>query len=162
MRDKVLKIESLIKIRVQEIIKNDGWERKNYFGIQELRLNPVLLNDNQIYIELIWDNVCLGKWRVAEQTIPQLPVIRLKDGSIRNRSPTMVFYVLGSDGRKYRYLYFRSLPNSRFLVGARADLQARYASSCMSRKQRQENPGRRKPLLGKNAFSSHGTSPRQT
>src|SRR3974377_1194919 len=113
MRDKVLKLESLTKIRVQEIMNNDGWERKNYFGIRELQLNPVLSHD-QMYIELIRDDACLGRWRVGEQIIPQLPIIRLPDGSIRRRSPMMAFMVEGRDGRRYRFLYFRSLPNNQF------------------------------------------------
>jgi hypothetical protein len=155
MRDNVLKIESLIKIRVQEILNNDGWERRNYFGIKELKLSPVPNND-KLYIELIHDGICFRKWRVAEQTVPQLPVIALKPDEdhpedepprIKRRSPMLAFFVIGANGRKHRYLYFWLLPHQQqFLIGTRSELNARYASSCMSRKQRQQNPNRRKPI----------------
>ena len=112
----------------------------SFFGIGELQLKPVVMNRDQIYIELIRDRECCRRWKVGEQTIPQLPVIRLRDGTIRRRSPALVFYVFGEDGKRYRYLYFRLLPNSQFLVATRTDMQARYASNCRSRKQRMQTP----------------------
>jgi hypothetical protein len=131
MRDKVLKLNSLLKIRVQDIMNNDGWEKKDFF-----QLKPVIINNEQIFIELLRDNICLGRWKVVEKNITQASMIHLSDGGIKRRLPMMVFYVVGGDGKKYRYLYFRTLPNQQFLVATRYDHKARYASNCRSRNQR--------------------------
>jgi hypothetical protein len=141
-KPKVLKLNSpdLIKIRVQEIINNDGWEKKNFFGIGELQLRPVVTNNNQeIYIELVRDNEICRRWKVGERTIGQLPIIHLPDGTIRRRSPPLQFFVYGRDGKRYRYLYFRLLNDQSFDVATRTDMAARYATNCRSRKQRKKS-----------------------
>jgi hypothetical protein len=140
-RDKVLKIESLAKIRIQQVMNDDGWEK--YFNNQKIILNPVLINE-QTFLELIWNNMCLGRFRVVEHTIGQLPYIKEKkknehgeeEETFRPRSPMLLFCVLGADGKRYRALYFQALPDGRFLIGTRTDLHARYTAWCLSRKQR--------------------------
>jgi hypothetical protein len=162
-REPVLKIETLRKIPIQKIINEDGWEK--YYNNKKLILNPVL-EDEQIFLELIWDNVCLGRFKLEEHTVGQLPYIKQKDGTIRRRSPMLVFCVVGSDNKRYRFLYFRSFPDGRFVIGTRHDLGARYSVDCMSRKQR-NSPERiamrlqrekryerklRRRMFGKNGF----------
>jgi hypothetical protein len=137
-KPKVLTLENnnLIKIRCQDIVYKDGFVKTNWFGIGRLELKPITLPSGQAYIELFRDNVFLGKWRLFEQYIPGLPRIRLKDGTSKPCSPPIIYYVYGSDGNRYRWLYFRSLGNGQFHIGTRKDIGARWETTVMSRKQR--------------------------
>jgi hypothetical protein len=132
-REPVFKIETLTKIGIQRIMNDDGFEK--LYNNKKLILNPILINE-QIFLELIWNNTCLHRFKIVEHTIGQLPVIEQEDGTIRRRSPMLVFCVLGSNGKRYRFLHFQSLPDGRFRIGTRRDLGARYSVDCMSRKQR--------------------------
>jgi hypothetical protein len=139
-KPKVLTLENnnLIKIRVnQDIVYKDGWEKKNWLGINLLELKPITLPSGQAYIELFRDNVFLGKWRLFEQYIPGLPRIKLEDGSTKPCSPPIIYYAIGSDGLKYRWLYFRSFGNGQFHIGTRKDIGARWQTTTMSKKKRQ-------------------------
>ena len=137
-KQKVLTLEDgkLIKIRVQSILNDDGFLKTNWFGIKRFELRP-----NDEYIELLRDHEPLGAWKLSALDIPQLPpLLNKEDGSFqRNRSPAMAFMVHGSDGRRFRYLYFRALSDGRFHIGTRTDIGIRYMSNCLSRRQRKEN-----------------------
>jgi hypothetical protein len=143
--DKVLKPANLIRIRVQQIINEDGFYKENWKGFRRFELAPVKLSNGSPFIQLrINGMTCPGGWNIAEQEIKgHLPYI--KDGidpetgelKIRRRTPMMVFYAIGvTDRRKYRYLYLLQGPNGN-LVGTRGDLQAKHITSWyMSKKQR--------------------------
>jgi hypothetical protein len=130
----VLKIETLTKIGIQRIMNDDGFEK--YYNNHKIILNPVLIKD-QTFLELICNNVCLKRFKIEEYIPGQLPYIKQKDGTIRRRSPMLVFCVVGSDNkRRYRFLYFQRLDADHFRMGTRHELGARYSVDCMSRKQR--------------------------
>jgi hypothetical protein len=142
--DSVLKPSNLIRFRVQQIINEDGFYKENWRGFRRFELAPIQLPNGGIFIQLRIDGrSCPGGWNVAEQDIcGQLPVIKLEDengkptGLIKRVSPMMVFYVIGiTDRKKYRYLYLLQTPNGS-LIGTRRDLNAKYLSWCMSKKQR--------------------------
>jgi hypothetical protein len=136
-REPVLKIESLRKIPIQKIINDDGFEK--LYNNHKIILNPVLIH-NQTFLELICNDRCLKRFRIEEHTVGQLPYIREKNAAgeetIRRRSPMLVSCVVGSNNRRYRYLYFQGLDADHFRLGTRHDLGARYSVDCMSRKQR--------------------------
>jgi hypothetical protein len=143
MRNKVLKLSSLRRIRVYDIIANDGYEQR--FIKEKVIFNPVRSsnnNDNTIYIELSRDDEVVDSWEVIEQELPPLlPMIRDKDDKtiVKHCSPMMFFFVKGkTDGKPYRYLYSKPVGNNDFIVGTRTDLGARYDSNCRSKRQRQE------------------------
>jgi hypothetical protein len=135
-KDRVLKPANLIKIRIMDIMNHDGWDRENWRGVGRIELKPIALPDGSIRIQQFSNGVLRGGWNVVEQTIPQLPIIRLRNGTIKRRSPAIVFYVIGSNGKKYRFLYFWALPNgTQHIVGTRNDIGAKYLSKCLSHKQ---------------------------
>jgi hypothetical protein len=143
--DNVLKPQNLIRFRVQQIINEDGFYKDNWRGFRRFELAPIELPNGTAFIQLrINGMTCPGGWNIAEQDIhAQLPVIKLKDedgnltGQIKRVSPMMVFYAIGlTDRKKYRYLYLLKQPNGNILVGTRRDLNAKYISRCMSKKQR--------------------------
>jgi hypothetical protein len=142
-KQKVLTLNdfSLIKIRVFDIVNDDGWIKHNWFGIRRIELRPIELPNAQIGIELLRDGERLGMWRVYEQKIGQLPAfLNEEDGTFAaNRSPPSIYYVYGSDNKRYRWLYYRPLPHGQFILGTRKDIGARWASRCMSKKERKEN-----------------------
>jgi hypothetical protein len=94
MKPKVLTTgdPSLVRFRVQDIVYKDGIEKENWHGIRKLDFK--LIKDNSThddFIELLRDENSLGKWRLFEQAIPQLPPLPNKDGTFRaNRSPPLV------------------------------------------------------------------------
>jgi len=139
MKNPVVKLTdpSLVKLFVQRIVYDDGFERVNWCGIGRIELRPT-----HDAIELYRDRQFLGKWRLVEQPIAQLPPLRNDDGSFKaNRSPPSAFYVIGADGRRYRHLYFQQLPNQQFMIGTRTDLglKWRYQYNARSKKQRRES-----------------------
>jgi hypothetical protein len=86
-------------------------------------------------------------WLVGEQdTHGHLPIIKIKDkpgypkDRIKRRSPMMVFFVIGSDNKKYRHLYLQYFPDHSFKVGTRTELKVRYQSTCRSQWQRTKSP----------------------
>src|SRR6516225_6882330 len=138
---KILKLNdpSLVKLFVQRIVYDDGFERHNWRGINHIELRPT--KDNKL--ELWRDGQLLGGWPLVEEPIAQLPPLRNSDGSFKaNRSPPSAHYVIGKDGRRYRHLYFQQLPNAQFTIGTRTDLglKFRYPNNCLSRKDRVETP----------------------
>jgi hypothetical protein len=149
----VLKVNELIKIRIQELVNNDGWTAPRCDGFGRIELRPIQLGNGQEFIQLTVDgeriqNDPAGRWRgwwrlVEQENVGQLTPIRLErihenSPVIRRVSPMMHFFVIGNDGKKTRFLYFYRIPNSnnQFIIGTRRDLNARYASTCRSRYQR--------------------------
>jgi hypothetical protein len=129
---------SLVKLFVQRIVYDDGFERHNWRGIAHLELKPT----NE-WLELYRDGEFKGKWRLVEEPIAQLPPLRTKDGSFKaNRSPPAAHYVIGRDGHRYRHLYFRQLPDQQFIIATRTDLglKFRYPANNLSKKERTESP----------------------
>lgn len=127
---------NLIRIRVQDVVNDDGFLKTNWFGIKRFELKPTGES-----IELLRDHEHLGAWKLSALDIRQLlPLFNKEDGSFRtNRSPPMAFMVHGSDGRRFRYLYFRALSDGRFHIGTRTDIGIRYMSNCLSKRQRKQN-----------------------
>ena len=121
MKNPVVKLTdpSLVKLFVQRIVYDNGFERVNWCGIGRIELRPT-----HDAIELYRDGQFLGKWRLVEQPIAQLPPL------------------IGADGRRYRHLYFQQLPNQQFMIGTRTDLglKWRYQYNARSKKQRHESP----------------------
>jgi hypothetical protein len=129
---------SLVKLFVQRIVYDDGFVRHNWRGINHLELRPT---DHAL--ELYRDGEFKGAWQLVEEPIAQLPPLRNKDGSFKaNRSPPAAHYVIGRDGRRYRHLYFRQLPNQQFIIATRTDLglKFRYPANNLSKKARRESP----------------------
>lgn len=127
-RQKVLTFEScgLLKIRVQDVVENDGWK----FGRFELR-------PTEERIELYKNDEYQKCWRLSCLEIPQLPpILNREDKSFKcNRSPAMVFMIYGKDGLRYRYLY----SDGQLYFDTRTDLGIRYTINCLSRRQRKED-----------------------
>ena len=122
----------LFKIRVFDIVNNDGWD-----WLKQIELKPV-----EDRIELTDHGVHVRSWQLYEHPIGRLgPVFNKDDGSfVRERSPQSVYYVVDSvSGQKFRLMYFKMLPTGKYLCGTRKDLGARWASRCMSKKERQKN-----------------------
>jgi len=73
MKNPVIKLTdpSLVKLFVQRIVYDDGFERVNWCGIGRIELRPT-----HDAIELYRDGQFLGKWRLVEQPIAQLPPLR--------------------------------------------------------------------------------------
>jgi hypothetical protein len=142
-KQKVLTLNdlSLIKIRVFDVINDDGFVKENWHGIKRIELKPIELPNAQIGIALLRDGERLGMWRVYEQQISQLPpLLNEDDGTVAaNRSPSSIYYVYGLDNKRYRWLYYRPFPNGQFQIGTRKDIGARWASRCMSKRERKEN-----------------------
>jgi hypothetical protein len=141
-KQKVLKLNdlSLIKIRVFDVINDDGWIKHNWRGIKRIELRPIELRNAEMGIALLRDGERLGVWRVYEQQIEQLPALLDDNGTFAaNRSPSSIYYIYGSDNKRYRWLYYRPLPNGQFQIGTRKDIGARWASRCMSKRERKEN-----------------------
>jgi hypothetical protein len=142
-KQKVLTLNdlSLIKIRVFDVINDDGFVKENWRGIRRIELRPIELPNAEMGIALLLNGERLGMWRVYEQQIGQLPpLLNEEDGTFAaNRSPSSIYYVYGSDNKRYRWLYYRPLPNGQFQIGTRKDIGARWASRCMSEKERKEN-----------------------
>ena len=142
-KQKVLKLNdlSLIKIRVFDVINDDGFVKENWRGIRRIELRPIELPNAEMGIALLLNGERLGMWRVYEQQIGQLPpVLNEEDGTFAtNRCPSSIYYVYGSDNKRYRWLYYRPLPNGQFQIGTRKDIGARWASRCMSKRERKEN-----------------------
>ena len=131
-KQKVLRISdaSLIRIRIQDIMNNDGWQHHS----TRLELRPT-----EKGVVLLRDNRPVARWDVWEQYAGQLPPILNDDGSFHsNRSPAIVFYVYGHNDRKrYRHLYYY---RGHDAVGTRNELGLRYPIHCFSRKQRKHDP----------------------
>jgi hypothetical protein len=109
-KQKVLKLNdlSLIKIRVFDVINDDGWIKHNWRGIKRIELRPIELRNAEMGIALLRDGERLGVWRVYEQQIEQLPALLDDNGTFAaNRSPSSIYYVYGSDNKRYRWLYYR-------------------------------------------------------
>jgi hypothetical protein len=142
-KQKVLTLNdlSLIKIRVFDVINDDGFVKENWRGIRRIELRPIELPNAEMGIALLLNGERLGVWRVYEQQIGQLPpLLNEEDGTFAaNRSPSSIYYVYGSDNKRYRWLYYRPLPNGQFQIGTRKDIGARWASRCMSKRERKEN-----------------------
>jgi hypothetical protein len=138
---KILKLNdpSLVKLFVQRIVYDDGFERHHWRGISHLQLKPT--KDDKL--ELWRDGILLGSWALIEEAIAQLPPLLNSDGSFKaNRSPPAAHYVIGKDGRRYRHLYFQQLPNAQFTIGTRTDLglKFRYPNNCLSKTERTQSP----------------------
>ena len=142
-KQKVLTLNdlSLIKICVFDVINDDGFVKENWRGIRRIELRPIELPNAEMGIALLLNGERLGVWRVYEQQIGQLPpLLNEEDGTFAaNRSPSSIYYVYGSDNKRYRWLYYRPLPNGQFQIGTRKDIGARWASRCMSKRERKEN-----------------------
>jgi hypothetical protein len=146
--DKKLSPSGMARIRVQDIIMKDGWHAaEGWHGIQRLELIPRMLGNGTIQIdlfrngELIRHPMCRGYWLVSEQAIAHLPHHRDKGtGEIVRRSPMEVYYILGPDNRRYRFLYFHGFPDGSFVVGTRNELKqtlrTKYKCRSMSNKRR--------------------------
>ena len=120
-KQKVLKLNdlSLIKIRVFDVINDDGFVKENWRGIRRIELRPIELPNAEMGIALLLNGERLGMWRVYEQQIGQLPpLLNEEDGTFAaNRSPSSIYYVYGSDNKRYRWLYYRPLHNGQFQIG---------------------------------------------
>ena len=141
MKNPVVKLTdpSIVKLFVQRIVYDDGFERHNWRGINHIELRPT--KDDKL--ELWRDGQLLGGWPLVEEPIAQLPLLRNSDGSFKaNRSPPFAHYVIGKDGRRYRHLYFQQLPNAQFTIGTRTDLglKFRYPNNCLSKIERTQSP----------------------
>ena len=132
---KVLRISdsSLNRIRIQDIMNNDGW----LHPAARLELRPT-----ETGIVLLRDHRPVARWDLWEQYAGQLPPILNDEGSFKcNRSPAIVFYVYGNNDRKrYRHLYYYRLTD---VVGTRNELALRYPIHCLSHNQRKHDPALR-------------------
>jgi|SRR6516225_4576864 hypothetical protein len=127
-----LKVEQPRNIPIQQLVYSGSWMR--------------MIANTKIELKHVGDGIILlvndvqqpVQWKVYERRIA---------GDISHRGGYIpadkcwVFYVIGRDGRRYRYLCFLSLPGGNFHIGTRSDFRAVYTSSCYraSRSQSQTN-----------------------
>jgi hypothetical protein len=113
----------LIKIAVRELIVDGSWGPRIVNGH---RLELIHANDG---IHLIVNDIEQPiQWRVIEHSIPNYA---LNNGAKWSRGCRWHWYVVGRDGRNYKFLYIHGTR-----IGTRNDHGARYAVTCNSKKQR--------------------------
>jgi hypothetical protein len=113
----------LIKIAVREIIMDGSWGPRN---VNNHSHELIHRNDG---IHLIVNDIKQPiKWRVIEHPIHNYA---LNNGRKSSRGCRWHWYVVGRDGRNYKFLYIHGTR-----IGTRNDHGARYAVTCNSKKQR--------------------------
>ena len=125
---KSIKVEQLtIKIPIQALCYDAAW-------IRVIANTKIELRHVQDGIVLLVNNVQQPvRWQVYERKIR---------GDISHRGGYIpqdkqwVYYLIGRDGRRYRYLYLLPLPEGGFRIGTRTDFGAVYSRDCYSRRQR--------------------------
>jgi hypothetical protein len=116
----------LIKIAVREIIVDGSWGPRIVNGH---RLELIHANDG---IHLVVNDIEQPmQWRVVEHSIPHLALANGRKWSIGCR---WHWYVVGPDGRNYKFLYIHGTR-----IGTRNDHGARYAVICNSKRQRRQH-----------------------
>jgi hypothetical protein len=84
---------------------------------------------------LVNDELQPVRWQVYERAIKGN--IGYRGGYIPH-DRAWVYYLIGSNGRRYRYLYLLALPGDNFRIGTREDHGAVYTSSCYSHHRQRE------------------------
>jgi hypothetical protein len=126
-KNKVLKVEELRKIPIQDLVYSGSWIR--VIANTEIELRHV----QDGIILLVNDALQPVSWKIYERKIR---------GDISHRGGyiphdrSWVYYVYGNDGRRYKLLYLLPLPEGRFRIGTRTDFGAVYSRDCYSRRQR--------------------------
>jgi hypothetical protein len=125
--NKKLKVEQLLTIPIQELCYSGSWIRK--IGNTKIELRHTA-EGIVLFVDEMKEPV---RWAVYERTIR---------GDISHRGgyipqgKAWVYYVYGSDGRRYKYLNMLTLPDQRFRIGTRRDFGAVYTRDCYSKRQR--------------------------
>jgi|SRR6516165_8393576 len=126
-KNKVLKVEELRKIPIQDLVYSGSWVRT--IGNTRIELIHV-----QHGIRLLVNDVLQPvRWQIYERKIAGDISYR---GGFIPADKCWVYYLIGSDGRRYRYLYLLALPGDHFRIGTREDHGAVYTCSCYSHRQR--------------------------
>jgi hypothetical protein len=126
-KNKVLKVEELRKIPIQDLVYSGSWIRT----IANTKIELIHVQDG-IRL-LVNDELQPVRWQVYERKIR---------GDISHRGGyiphdrSWVYYVWGNDRRRYKCLYLVPLPEGRFRIGTRTDFGAVYSGDCYSRQQR--------------------------
>jgi hypothetical protein len=115
----------LIKIPVREVVMDGSW--MSPYPINGYWLQLVHHADGAIHL-IVNDIEQPMKWRVVEHSIPHRALNNGRKWSIGCR---WHWYVVGADGRNYKFLYIHGTR-----IGTRNDHGARYAVTCNSKKQR--------------------------
>ena len=129
-KNKVLKVEQLRKIPVQNLIYSGSWIRT--IGNTKIELRHV--GPDGICL-LVNDLLQPVRWQIYERAIKGN--IGYRGGYIPH-DRAWVYYLIGSDGCRYRYLYLLALPGDNFRIGTREDHGAVYTSSCYSHHRQRE------------------------
>jgi hypothetical protein len=126
---KVPILEDFIKIDVHQTIMDDHWsQRVNGF---KLALNPIRigadyciqLSVNDVPVDRVWKVYC-RPLRGSLQRNGKIPPDKSE-----------VFYIIGDNNKRYRYLYINPATNG---IGTRADHCARFLYNCLSHPQREK------------------------
>ena len=102
---------SLIKIRVFDVVNDDGFLKENWRGIKRFELRPIELPNAEMGIGFCWTTNALGCGDCTAQQIEQLPpLLNEEDGTFPNRSPSWIYDVYGSDNKRYVGCTFERFP----------------------------------------------------
>jgi hypothetical protein len=121
-RPKVLKVEQLaIRIPIQTLCYSGAWSR--------------VIDNSKIELRHVQDGIILlvndvqqpVQWQIYERKLCG----RLQRGGFIPADKQWVYYLIGRDGRRYRFLYVMGT-----CIGTRDDFGARYIRNCQSKKQR--------------------------
>src|SRR6516162_8023153 len=126
-KNKVLKVEELRKIPIQDLVYSGSWIR--VIANTEIELRHV----QDGIILLVNDALQPVSWKIYERKIRGH--ISHRGGYIPH-DRSWVYYVWGNDRRRYKYLYLLPLPEGRFRIGTRTDFGAVYSRGWYSRRQR--------------------------
>jgi hypothetical protein len=123
------KHEKLLKIDVHKLVDDGVWSRR--IGQFQLSLDPER-HQNSYILTLTVNGIRLPKsFKLSTRPIKGW----LRNGGQIPWDKNEVWYVVGSNNRRYRFLYINL---ATFDIGTRADHNARYSYNLLSDKQRVE------------------------
>jgi hypothetical protein len=125
---KVLRVEQLtIKVPIQKLVYDGAWVR--IIGNTKIELGHV---PDGIRL-LVNDVLQPVHWQIHERRIAGDISYR---GGFIPADRCWVYYLIGRDSRRYRFLYILPVSEGRFRIGTRKDFGAVYSRDCYSRRQR--------------------------
>jgi hypothetical protein len=123
LMEKLLKVEDIpIKISINQLVYNGSWSRM----INDHKVELRHLERDYIYL-FVDDMQQPMRWKIYERPMGG----KLRRGGFIPDGKQWVYYVVGDNGQRYRFLY---IVGTR--IGTRDGLEARYIRNCQSKKQR--------------------------
>jgi hypothetical protein len=123
---RVLRTDQLIQIDIHKLVLDDHWSR--IIGTNELKLSPERIGQDHyvvLYVNNIRQPSCC--WRLSSQPIRG----RLQNGGFIPWDRAEIFYAVGHNGKRYRFLYALTTD-----IDTRDELGIKQAYNRLSKKQR--------------------------